>query len=137
MEAVVDWVDDYVFLGRDNDGHSIVFDSSSKRPERGMSPMRALLACVGACSGMDVVAILGKRKQDLTSLRVEVSGEREEFGSPRPFTAISLKYTVTGRGLEKKYVEEAVTGSVEKYCSVTATVSGRASIRSSYEILEG
>jgi putative redox protein len=137
MEAEVNWADGYVFLGSDQVGHTIVFDSSSKGVEKGMSPMRALLACVGACSGMDVVAILGKRKQDLTSLKVEVSGEREEFGNPKPFNAIRLKYTLTGKALRRKYVEEAVTGSIEKYCSVAATVNGRAQIQYSYDILEG
>jgi putative redox protein len=136
--AEVNWAKDYVFLGNDEAGHTIVFDSTAEKGvEKGISPMKALLACVGACSGMDVVAILGKRKQKLTSLKVGISGEREAFGNPRPFTAISLKYTVTGKRLERKYVEEAVTGSMEKYCNVAATVNGRAKIKYSYEILEG
>jgi putative redox protein len=138
MKAEVNWVEGYVFLGNDEAGHSIVFDSTAgKGVGKGISPMKSLLACVGACSGMDVVAILGKRKQSLTSVKVEVLGEREAFGNPKPFTAISLKYTVTGKGLERKYVEEAVTGSMEKYCSVAATVSGNAKIRYSYDVLEG
>ena len=138
MDAEVNWAKDYVFLGNDEAGHTIVFDSTAEKgPEKGISPMRALLACVGACSGMDIVAILGKRKQNLTSLKVGVRGEREAFGNPRPFSGISLKYTMTGKGLKKKYVEEAVTGSMEKYCSVAATVNGRARIQYSYEILEG
>jgi len=138
LEAEVNWAKDNVFLGNDDAGHTIVFDSAGgKRLERGISPMKALLACMGSCSGMDVVAILKKRKQSLTSLKVGVRGERNAYGTPRPFTAISLKYTVIGKGLERKYVEEAVVGSVEKYCSVAATVSGKARIDYSYEIAEG
>lgn len=136
MEAEVGWVKDYVFLGSDPDGHSVVFDSSSEGAGKGISPMRALLTCLGACSGMDIVAILGKRKQNLTSLKIELSGERPAFGNPKPFTSVTLKYVITGKGLERPYVEEAVKGSVEKYCSVAATISGTSKIRYSYDIVE-
>jgi putative redox protein len=132
----VDWAGDYVFLGDDGLGHTIVFDSSQEGPGKGISPMKALLACVAACSGMDVVAILGKRNQKLTSLKVQVSGERPEHGYPKPYTSISLKYIITGESLEEKYVEEAVRDSMEKFCSVAATVSGTAKIDHSYEIVE-
>ena len=86
---------------------------------------------------MDVVAFLGKRKQALTALKVSVSGARPEFGYPKPFTSITVKFVVTGKGLEEKYVDEAVKGSMEKYCSVAATVNARAKIGYSYSIVEG
>ena len=138
LEAEVNWAKDYLFIGNDDAGHTIVFDAAGRESlERGIGPMKALLACVGACSGMDVVAILGKRKQKLTSLKVAVRGERNAFGTPKPFTAVTLKYTLVGNKLERKYVEEAVVSSVEKYCSVAATISGKARIDYSYEISEG
>ncbi|MDA4121888.1 MAG: OsmC family protein [Thaumarchaeota archaeon] len=138
MRAEVNWVEGYYFTGSDGSGQTLAFDSvPDDDPGKGMSPMRVLLAAVGACSGMDVVAILGKRKQILTSLKVELVGLRDSFGHPRPFTEISLKFTVTGKGLEERFVREAVSGSIEKYCSVTATVDGKAKLKYSYEILEG
>ena len=136
-DVTVDWVDGYTFVGSDAAGHSFVLDAPEKGVPRGMTPMTALLVALGACSGMDVVAILRKRKQHPSSVRVSVSGVRNEFGYPKPFTSISVKYVLTGKGLEERYVEEAVRGSMEKYCSVAASVNGRAKIDSSYEILEG
>jgi putative redox protein len=133
----VDWVNGYTFVGSDGSGHSIVFDAPEKGVSRGMSPMQALLASLGACSGMDVVAVLKKRKQQLTSLKVSVSGLRSECGYPKPYTSISLRYVVTGKGLKKDFVDEAVKTSMEKYCSVAATLNGRAKIDYSYEITEG
>lgn len=133
----VTWVHDYLFLGDDGSGHGITFDSSRNDTGKGMSPMDALLTSVGACSGMDVVAILGKRRQKLTALRIEMSGERPEFGYPKPFTSISLKYVLTGHSLDEGTVGEAVRESMEKYCSAAATVNGRAKIEYSYEIVEG
>jgi uncharacterized OsmC-like protein len=97
----VDWVNGYTFVGSDGSGHSIVFDAPEKGVSRGMSPMQALLASLGACSGMDVVAVLKKRKQQLTSLKVSVSGLRSECGYPKPYTSISLRYVDRQRPQER------------------------------------
>ena len=134
-KVAVEWVERDVFLGSDEAGHSIVFDSAlSDNPAKGFGPMKALLASLGACSGMDVAAILAKRKQKLSSLRIEVAGNRPEYGHPKPFTDIHLKYVLRGDKLEERYVKEAVGDSIEKFCSVAATISGKAKVTYSYEI---
>ena len=139
----VRWVEDNLFVGSDEEGHSVVFDSSlsaspSKKgtSSKGIGPMKALLTSLGACSGMDVAAILLKRKQKLRSLTVEVSGKRLQYGFPKPFTEIHVKYLVGGAALDEKYVKEAVTDSVTKFCSVAATINAKAKITSSYEIAQ-
>jgi len=138
----VDWVDEEVFVGADHDGHSIVFDSGlshspggRKGLSRGIGPMNALLSSLGACSGMEVVAILNKRRQKLDSLKVEVSGKRNKFGYPKPFSEIHVKYLVGGERLDEAYVKEAVNDTTTKYCSVATTINERAKITFSYEIV--
>jgi len=136
----VKWVEDNLFVGSDEQGHSVVLDSSLSAtpgkgaPARGIGPMKTLLAALGACSGMDVAAILKKRKQRLRSLKVEVSGKRPEFGHPKPNTEIHLRFQLGGDALEERFVKEAVSGSVEKFCSVAATISEKTRITFSYEI---
>jgi putative redox protein len=138
----VEWVEDDLFVGSDESGHSVVFDSALPTPTRikprprGIGPMNALLTSLGACSGMDVAAILLKRKQKLNSLRVEVSGTRPRYGYPKPFTEVHLRYLVGGAALDEKYVKEAVTDSMTKFCSVAATVNANAKISFSYEIAQ-
>jgi putative redox protein len=83
---------------------------------------------------MDVVAILGKRKQKLESLRVMLSGERPEHGYPKPWTAIHVEYVLSGQ-LETKYVEEAINESMAKFCSVSATLRPGVEITHSYRIV--
>jgi putative redox protein len=83
---------------------------------------------------MDIVAILKKRKQKLKSLRILLSGTRPEFGLPKPWTSIHIKYVLSGEALETKYVEEAIKDSTEKFCSVGATLQPTAKITHSYEI---
>ncbi len=132
--AEVAWAGDNVFLGSDTSGHTVVYDSS-EGVMRGIGPMRALLTALGACTGMDIVAILKKRRQNLTALKVLVSGSRPEFGLPKPWTSIRIKYVVVGESLDKRYVEEAIRDSTEKYCSVGASLSPTATITHSYEIV--
>ena len=139
----VEWVEDEVFVGRDDDGHSIVFDSHlpasprGKKTPRGIGPMNALLTSLGACSGMEVVAILLKRKQKLGSLKVEVSGRRNRYGYPKPFSEIHVKYLVGGERLDEDLVKEAVNDTTTKYCSVATTIGGTARITFSYEMVRG
>ncbi len=137
----VRWLEGNRFVGSDDEGHSVVFDSLSEAPSgnaraRGIGPMKTLLASLGACSGMDVAAILLKRKQKLSSLAVEVSGRRPRYGHPKPFTEIHLRYLVGGASLEERYVNEAVADAVTKFCSVAATLNERAKVSFSYEIAQ-
>ncbi len=135
----VKWVEENLFVGSDEEGHSVVIDSAlsaspTKRKAKGIGPMRTLLVALGACSGMDVAAILQKRKQKINSLAVEVSGKRPKYGHPKPYTEIHLRFLVGGAALEEKYVKEAVTDSVQKFCSVAATLNEKAKITFSYEM---
>lgn len=88
---------------------------------RGMRPMEALLVSLASCAAMDVVHILRKQKEPLDDLRIEVDGERSD-GTPTPFTKIHLTFTAVGDGLSEKKVQRAVSLSVEKYCSVGASL---------------
>jgi len=126
-----------IFLGSDDKGHTVVYDSSEDGVDRGISPMRSLLTSLGACSGMDVVALLNKRKQKLSALKVLVRGERPKTGYPRPYKAIEVKYLLSGEDLKKEYVEEAVNQSMEKFCSVAANIRPGAKITYSYELVPG
>jgi len=133
-QAEVLWAGENMFVGSDDSGHSVVYDSSDKN-QKGIGPMRALLTSLGACSGMDVVAILKKRRQKLTSLRVGLRGERPEYGYPKPWTSIEVKFFITGDGLNRSTVDTAVKESMEKFCSVAATLRPGVKISYTHEIV--
>lgn len=132
--AEVNWAGDNVFLGSDTSGHTVVYDSS-EGVMRGIGPMRAVLTALGACTGMDIVAILHKRNQKLKSLKVLLNGGRPEHGLPKPWTSIQIKYVLSGTDLDTKYVEEAIKDSTEKFCSVGASLTPTAKITHSYEVV--
>jgi len=97
--------------------------------------MELLLLALGSCTGVDVISILKKKRQQVTDYRIEVSGERrEEY--PKSYTRLYVKHIVRGRGVTEQAVASAVELSETKYCSVAATVRGSAEIVTSYEIVE-
>ena len=97
--------------------------------------MRSLLTSLGACAGMDIVAMLKKRNQRLRSLKIMLTGERPEQGLTKPWTSIHIKYVLGGDSLNARYIEEAINDSTEKFCSVGATLRPTAKITHSYEVI--
>lgn len=116
MIAHSDWKHDEVFEGTTEDGKSITLDGNSAH-EHGPSPMQAVLMSLCSCTSVDVVNILKKKRQDLTALRVTAHATQAD-SAPRVFTHIKLIYAVHGK-LSRKAVEDAVSLSKNKYCSVS------------------
>lgn len=126
------------FTATNASGHQAEVEGS---PEIGgtnsaMRPMEMLLASLAACSSMDVVSILQKKKQPLADLRVEVEAARATDRVPAVFTKIHLKFFLKGEGLNPRAVEQAIQLAVEKYCSVGEMLRKTAEISWSVEILK-
>jgi putative redox protein len=130
--ATVKWVSGEEFLATMPSGQSVIFDAA-KEHKKGPSPMEALLGALGACTSVDVVSILQKKRQQLVSLEVSVSGERAP-DPPQVWTKIELVYRLSGK-LNDKAVRDAIELSETKYCSVAAMLGKTAKITYRYEIL--
>lgn len=104
--------------------------------EAGQSPVDAVLSALAACSSVDVVEILAKRRTPVTALEIEVTGTRVE-STPRRLTHVHLAFTITGRGIEQIHADRAVELAVTKYCSVRDSLDPRIVIEWSIEIREG
>ncbi len=129
--AVVKWVEGKTFLGVDSTDHSVVLSSPAEGI--GMKPSELLLVALGACSSVDVVGILQKRKAVITRYEVQVTAQQDE-DPPWTFRTIHLKYILAGQGLKEKDVAKAIELSEGKYCSVAATLKGKANITTEYVI---
>lgn len=117
MIASTTWTQGTTYQGKSESGHTLTFDSGPEHAQ-GASPMEAVLAALCGCTSVDVVGILLKKRQALTSLVVAAKAEQAPT-APRVFTSIHLLYTAKGPGLSPKAVEDAVLLSKEKYCSVS------------------
>jgi len=125
------------FVASADSGHAVVMDADadSGGNNTGSRPMELLLMGIGGCSGMDIISILRKKKQQVTGLEAHVSGAMaDEY--PHKYTEITIEYVVTGKGVSEEAVKRAVQLSMEKYCSVKATLEGSAKINFSYKIIE-
>ena len=99
----------------------------------GFGPMQMLLIGLGGCTGMDVISILRKKRQDVTGYRIEVTGIQAEE-HPRMFTDISIKHLLTGNNLSDEAVKRSIELSEAKYCGALTMLEKAARISSTYEI---
>lgn len=134
--VVVRWVSNFQFVGFDGGGHSVVIDADQPNGEgTGMRPMNLLLAALGGCTGMDIVQGMKKFGQNLVGLEIRVSGETNEK-LPHYYTKIHIHYVVKGRSIDRSLLERVIRESDELFCSVGATLKGRAEVTTSYEVVE-
>ena len=132
-KATVRWLNQRNFVGVDSTGHSVVL--SGQKNGIGVSPSQMLLVKLAACSSVDVVEILEKKRKKLTLLEVIASGEQDPE-PPWTYRKIHIKYRLSGKDLTEKAVEQAIRLSQDKYCSVSATVRGVAQITTEFEIVD-
>jgi putative redox protein len=134
VKAVVRFVSDDLFLGTTPSGHALPLDTDSQR-STAPSPVELLLVALGACTATDVASILAKKRQQVTSYVVEVTGtRRDEY--PRRYTSMNVHHILTGKSLSAKAVAHAIELSDTKYCSVAATLRPTVEIQTSFEIIE-
>jgi putative redox protein len=110
--------------------YSLTIDTKSDR-KSAPTPVELLLVSVAACTAVDIVSILEKKRQIVTDYRVEITGERRDE-HPRSFTKMHLHHIVQGRDVSEQAVARAIELSDTKYCSVAATVRPTVEITTSF-----
>jgi putative redox protein len=121
MEATAKWNGKMSFTGTAGSGFTLPFDTSKESggDDQGFRPIELLLVGLAGCTAMDVISILEKKRQDVTSFEVKVHGDRAT-DHPKIFTHIVVEYIVSGKALDPAAVERAVELSETKYCSASA-----------------
>jgi putative redox protein len=131
VQAQLKWTDGLQFVGRTGDGPAVVIDTHDSAS--GPSPMELILMGVAACTAMDIVVILQKKKVQLARFEVNIGGERASE-HPKRYLAMHIEYVLYGAGIKTKAVEQAIMLSETKYCSAIASVN--AEVTHSYRIVE-
>lgn len=125
-----------LFVARNAQGLEVHVDDATTRPDGiglGAGPMQLLLMGLAGCAAVDVVDILRKGRFELTSFRVEATGDRPDGVLPAPFRSIHLDFALEG-DLTPDRVERAIRLSLEKYCSAAATLRHAARITVGYSV---
>lgn len=121
----VSWVGGLAFEAVAPSGGTFLMDATPDAggEGKGPTPLEALLASAAACSAMDVIAILHKKRQHVTTYLIEVTWERAQGENwPKPITSMEIKHIVGGTDLDEGAISRAVELSDAKYCSVVATL---------------
>jgi putative redox protein len=129
------WTGGRQFVHRSATGHALVTDTPVEAGggNTAPTPMELVIMGLAGCTGVDITSILEGMRQPLRALQVTAEYERAD-DHPRVFTRIALHYRLQG-DLDPARVARAVALSMDKYCSVSAMLAGRATITHDVEIL--
>ena len=134
MNAKVTWQKELQFVGMADSGFPVKIDSHSS-PETGVGPVEMVAIALAACTAMDVISILVKKKTNVTSFEVKVNADRAA-DPPKRITKAVLEYVVRGHDVDEDSVRRAIELSATKYCSVHATLKDSFPIALTYSIYE-
>jgi putative redox protein len=112
------WREQLVFEGGGEGRPSIVVDGDAAVAT---SPVELLLLAGATCTSADVVSILEKMRVGLRSLEVAMTGTRR--AEPPAGLPPSISVQREWRGVDEAKVRRAVDLSLEKYCSVMASLA--------------
>jgi putative redox protein len=135
-EANVRWAGRMTFLGKAGTNHIVPMDTTSEfdGDSSATKPLELLLIALGGCTGMDIVPLFKKMRQDVTAVELNISAERSEE-HPKVYTKIDIEYVVTGRNLEEDKVKRAIDLSQERYCSVSAMLKKSCPVNYTFRIV--
>jgi len=124
MEAQVTWNGRLSFSGTSGSGFIVPLGTSPEfgGDDDGFRPMELILIALAGCTAMDVISILQKKRQDVSSFEVKVNADRSSE-HPKVFTYSVIEYIVSGNNLESEAVHRAVELSEIKYCPAQAMLS--------------
>ncbi|HEX3939900.1 MAG TPA: OsmC family protein [Acidobacteriaceae bacterium] len=125
MRVVATWKSGQQYDGVSGSGRHVTIDADAAHTA-GPGPMEMVLMGLCACTSVDVISILAKKREPFTGLRVTAEAE-QAAEPPRVFTSIRLTYRVSGN-VSEKAMRDAVGLSKDKYCSVSKMLEKTASI---------
>lgn len=121
--------ENFHFKLKNERGHIVDVDNRSEfgGDDLGPGPMELVLMGLAGCSAIDMVSILKKQRQEITSLKAEVEGIRVQIDEAKPFKEIIVVFFLEGKINEEKAARAAQL-SFEKYCSVSKTLEPTATV---------
>jgi putative redox protein len=137
MNATVAWRQGMSFTGKAGTGFEVPLgaDPGEGGANDGFRPLELMDVSLAGCTAMDVISILTKKKQEVTTFEVKVhAAQAEEF--PKVFTHAVITYLVTGRAVDEAAVLRAIELSATKYYPAQAMLGKVVPMELVYEIYE-
>jgi len=109
------------FEARTGSGHRIVLDDGEG--DAGARPAELVPVAIAACTAMDVISILRKKRQSITRYEANATGEQADDVSPHVFTRVDVVHLIEGPSIDVEAVRRAIGLSATRYCSVGGTLA--------------
>lgn len=137
MKAAVQWKENMTFVGTPDSGFPVQMDADSSfgGTNQGIRPMEMVALGLASCTGMDVISILRKKRQQVTQFEVRVNAPRSAE-HPKVFTRALITYIVAGTDIDEVAVLRSIELSMTKYCPVQVMLSQAFPMELHYEIYE-
>ena len=138
MNAEVQWKGRMSFTGAADSGFEVPLGSSPEvgGDNDGFRPMELMALSLAGCTAMDVISILGKKRQEISDFQVKVTTERAET-HPKVFTKAVIEYHVVGKDLSEKAITRAMELSADTYCPAQSMLGKVMPLKLNYFIYEG
>ncbi len=137
MYASVHWKGGLSFTAAARSGFEVDLGASKGvgGDEDGFRPLEMIGIGLAGCTGMDVISILKKKRQDVRAFDVVVEVEQAP-DHPHVFTQVTVHYVIEGVNVSETAVERAIELSFNRYCPASAMLEKAVKIEHSYEIKE-
>jgi len=121
LDAKVTWKGNLSFDGSADSGFIMPLGARNSvgGDEDGFRPMELFAIGLAGCTAMDVISILGKKRQEVTGFEVKVNVERAQE-HPTVFTSAVIEYHVSGHNIEEKALLRSMELSATRYCPAQA-----------------
>jgi len=119
----------FVFSVENEDGLTITMDASEAigGKKKGLRPMELLAASLAGCASIDITRILTKKRIPTKHFSIDIEAKRTD-SLPSPFEWIQLNISLDPE-IDREIVQKVVELTLEKYCSVSASLSKNIAIR--------
>ena len=137
MKVAAQWKENMTFVGIPDSGFAVQMDADASfgGTENGVRPMEMIALGLAACTGMDVISILQKKRQQITQFEVRVNAPRSA-DHPQVFTSAVITYIVIGRGVDESAVLRSIELAATKYCPAQFMLAEVFPMELHYEIFE-
>ena len=137
MKAAVQWKENMTFVGMPDSGFAVQMDSDVGfgGTNSGVRPMEMIALGLAGCSGMDVLSILQKKRQQVTQFEVKLNAPRSP-DYPKVFTSAQITYLVTGKSIKEDAVVRSIELTATKYCPAQFMLAQAFPMELHYEIYE-
>ena len=137
MDAKVTWSKRLSFIGEADTGFSVPLGANPQvgGDNDGFRPMELIAIGIAGCTGMDVISLLQKKRQNVTAFEVQLRSQQAQ-DHPHVFTQIEIEYLISGHDVDETAVQRAIELSENKYCPAQAMFNQILPIKLSYKIMQ-